>query len=96
MSNKVKEITLQFTPAIELEEYNWLKVGVTGTFTGSKKIAFKKLELMYWELVFLNMKIEDEVQESYKDGGEKALKKLVKKKMEKCKLVLHKQENENE
>ena len=85
-----KEFTLKLAPSIELEEYVWLKVEVSGTFSGSRKHALRELELMYWEAVALELKLRDEVRAAYDEKKNKSLKKLTKKKIEKFQLLLNK------
>jgi len=96
VSNKnVKEFTIKLAPNIELEQYERVKPEVSATFTGttSKKLALKTVELMWWEALGVELKMEMDVQESYKEKGTKSLRKLVQKKIEKNTALIHKYTN---
>lgn len=86
----MKEFTLNLGPSVELEQYVWLKVNVSATFTGSKKKAMKQIQLLYWEAVALDLKIRDELVTAYEKAEMKSIKKLVKKKVENLRVLTSK------
>jgi len=94
----VKEFTIKFAPNIELEQYERVKPEVSATFEGnvSKKLAFKMLELMWWEALAIELKMEVDIKEAYNDKGVKSLRKLVTKKIDKFKVLIHKHNKHKE
>lgn len=83
-----KEFTLTLSPSVELAQYTWLKSSVSGTFTGSPKLARKQLELMYWQLLALENDIKDDLKAAHDQSGMKAVKKLIKSKIVKLQGLL--------
>jgi len=86
----INESTITICPSIELEEYTWLKVSVSVTFSGDFDRALKDAEYKYWRAVLLELRLRKDIGSAYEEGQMKALKRLAERKMERLEARLNK------
>ena len=86
----INESSITVGPTVELEEYKWLKVSVTVTFSGDFDKALKEAEYRYWRAVLLELRLRKDIESTYEEGQMKALKRFATNKMEKLEARLSK------